>query len=297
MTGRHTTRLKQRIAARNAVVLPGAANALTARIIADLDFECAYVTGAGVANMYLGLPDVGLVSFKELVDHVSAMRDVVDLPLLVDADTGFGNAVNVVRVVQQLEKAGASGVQIEDQVFPKRCGHFSGKEVIDTEEMAQKVRAAVDSRGDPDFVIVARTDARAVLGLDAAIERAHRYIEAGADATFVEAPISVEELARIAHELPAPQIANMVFGGRTPLIPQRELAAMGFGGVLYANAALQAAVQGMQAVLGELRRSGDLAAVEGKVASFEERQRLVGKDAYDALERQYAGARPRARAS
>ncbi len=281
---------------RGAAILPGAANPLTARIISDLGFDSVYVTGAGIANTYLGVPDIGLVSLKELVDHVGAMRDVVDLPLLVDADTGFGNAVNVVRTVKQLEKAGASGVQLEDQVFPKRCGHFAGKKLIEHCEMAQKIKAAVDHRVDRDFVIVARTDARAVLGLDAAIERAQEYIEAGADATFVEAPLDRSEFSRIARELPVPQIANMVFGGRTPPVEQQDLATMGFAGVLYANAALQAAVHGIREVLGELKRSGSLAAVEDKVASFEARQRLVDKQAYDRLEQRYASRPPRGQA-
>ena len=281
---------------RGAAILPGAANPLTARIISDLGFDSVYVTGAGIANTYLGVPDIGLVSLKELVDHVGAMRDVVDLPLLVDADTGFGNAVNVVRTVKQLEKAGASGVQLEDQVFPKRCGHFAGKKLIERGEMAQKIKAAVDHRVDRDFVIVARTDARTVLGLDAAIERAQEYIEAGADATFVEAPLDRSEFSRIARELPVPQIANMVFGGRTPPVEQQDLATMGFAGVLYANAALQAAVHGIREVLGELKRSGSLAAVKDKVASFEARQRLVDKQAFDRLEQRYASRPPRGQA-
>ena len=242
--------------------------------------------------MNLGVPDIGLVSLKELVDYVGAIRDAVDLPLLVDADTGFGNAINVMRTVKQLEKAGASGIQLEDQVFPKRCGHFAGKAVIETGEMVQKIKAAVDQRIDGDLVIVARTDARAVFGLDAAIERAQAYIEAGADATFVEAPLDRGELERIAGALPAPQIANIVFGGQTPPVGQRDLATMGFAGVLYANAALQAAVHGMREVLGELRRSGSLDAVRDKVASFEVRQRLVDKGAYDGLEQRYAGRSP-----
>ncbi len=285
---RHTTRLKEILEMRGAAVLPGAANSLTARIISDLGFDAVYVTGAGIANMYLGVPDLGLVSLKELVDHVGAMRNVVDVPLLVDADTGFGNAINVVRTVQQLENAGASGIQLEDQTFPKRCGHFEGKEVVDNDEMIQKIKAAVDHRRDSDFVIVARTDARATHGLDAAIMRAQGYIEAGADATFVEAPLDRDEVARIARELPAPQIANMVFGGRTPPVDQKDLATMGFAGVLYANAALQAAIHGIREVLGELRRSGNLDAVEDRIASFKERQRLVGMDVFDMLEQRYA---------
>ena len=289
---RHSTRLKQLLSKRGAAILPGAANPLTARIIADLGFDCVYVTGAGIANMNLGVPDIGLVSLKELVDYVGAIRDAVDLPLLVDADTGFGNAVNVVRTVKQLEKAGASGIQLEDQVFPKRCGHFAGKAVIETGEMVQKIKAAVDQRIDGDLVIVARTDARAVFGLDAAIERAQAYIEAGADATFVEAPLDRGELERIAGALRAPQIANMVFGGQTPPVGQRDLATMGFAGVLYANAALQAAVHGMREVLGELRRNGSLDAVRDKVASFEVRQRLVDKGTYDGLEQRYTSQSP-----
>lgn len=287
MSDKHTTRLKAIFAARKGAILPGAANALTARIIEDLDFPAVYLTGAGVANTYLGAPDIGLVSLKELVDHVWTVRDAVDIPMLVDGDTGFGNAVNVVRVVQQLEKAGASGVQLEDQEFPKRCGHFAGKDVIGTDEMVQKIKAAVDSRIDGDFMIVARTDARAVLGMDEAMDRAHRFIEAGADVTFVEAPVSAEELERIARELSVPQIANMVFGGKTPLLGQEKLEKLGYGGVLYANAALQAAVFAVRDVLGVLRKTGSLDSVADRVASFGERQRLVKKDKYDELERLY----------
>ena len=288
MTETHTRRLKNLLAARKAIVMPGAANALTGRIIAEHGFEAVYISGAGIANMHLGLPDVGLVSLKEVVAHISLMRDVVDLPLLVDGDTGFGNAVNVVRTVEQFEKAGASGIQLEDQVSPKKCGHFSGKAVITADEMAQKIKAAADSRRDPDFQIVARTDACSVEGLEAALDRAQQYIEAGADATFVEAPTAVEDLGRIARELPVPQIANMVFGGKTPLTSQADLEAMGFGAVLYANAALQVSIRAIADMLGVLKETGSLDSVADRVASFEERQRLVNKDKYDALEQRYA---------
>ncbi len=288
MTTKHTRQLKDLLAARKGAVMPGAANALTARIIAEQGFDAVYVTGAGIANTHLGLPDIGLVSLKEVVDHVSVMRDVIDLPMLVDGDTGFGNAVNVVRTVEQLERAGASGIQLEDQVFPKKCGHFSGKAVITADEMVQKIKAAADSRRDGDFQIIARTDARAILGLEEALDRAHRFIEAGADATFVEAPTSAEELARIAGELPVPQIANMVFGGKTPLLNQAELEKLGFGGVLYANAALQVSVRAIADMLGVLRDTGSLESIADRVASFDERQRLVDKEKYDALERRYA---------
>ena len=285
---RNTTRLKTILARRDATLAPGAANALFARVIEDLGFEVAYVSGAGIANMQLGVPDIGLTTLTEIVDTVAAIADVVALPLLVDADTGFGNALNMRRTVRMLERAGAAGVQIEDQVFPKKCGHFAGKAVIPLAEMLQRIRAAVDCRHDQDFQIIARTDARAIEGLDAAIARAHAFIAAGADASFVEAPVDEAELARIARELPAPQLANIVFGGMTPDLGQNKLAQMGFGLVLYANATLQAALKAARDVLVALKRDGSLHAVADKLASFGERQRTVAKPTFDALEKRYA---------
>jgi 2-methylisocitrate lyase-like PEP mutase family enzyme len=207
--------------------------------------------------------------------------------LLVDADTGFGNAVNMVRTVKVLERAGAAGIQIEDQVFPKKCGHFEGKDVVPLDDMVSKIKAAVDSRGDADFQIVARTDARAVHGLDDAIARAQAFVEAGADATFVEAPVTVEEMARIGREIPVPQIANIVFGGKTPDPGREALADMGFAGVLYANAALQAALRASYEVLSALKHDGSLANVADRLATFEERQAAVAKPRWDALEARY----------
>jgi 2-methylisocitrate lyase-like PEP mutase family enzyme len=191
------------------------------------------------------------------------------------------------RTVRMLERAGAAGIQIEDQVFPKKCGHFKGKDVVPLGDMIQKIKAAVDGRHDGDFQIVARTDVRAVRGFEEGMERAHAFIEAGADATFVEAPVSIEELAKIAKLLPVPQIANMVFGGLTPAVPQNGFAEMGFGAVLYANAALQAALKSVRDVLGSLKRNGSLDEVRDHLASFDERQRAVAKDHYDALEARY----------
>jgi len=285
---RPTQRLKSILSARQAIVIPGAANALFARLIEDLGFEVCYVTGAGIANMQLGAPDIGLVTLTELADQVAAMAEAVELPLLVDADTGFGNAVNVVRTVRVLERAGAAGIQLEDQVFPKKCGHFAGKAVVPLAEMIGKVKAAVDARRDGDLQIVARTDARAVLGLDAAIERAQAMIEAGADVTFVEAPTSRAEIERILRELPVPQVVNVVFGGRTPEVAQQDMKELGAGMVLYANAALQAAIAGTQEVLSALKRDGSLAAVRGQLASFDERQRILRKAEFDTLETRYA---------
>jgi len=284
---RKTAKLKQLMAARAAVTAPGAANALFARVIEDLGFDVVYVTGAGVANMHLGAPDIGLTTLTELAQATAAIADAVALPIIVDADTGFGSPINMIRTIKVLERAGAAGVQIEDQVFPKKCGHFEGKDVIPAAEMVQKIRAAVDSRADADFQIIARTDARAIEGLDRAIDRARAFIEAGADATFVEAPLTVDELARIARELPVPQVANVVFGGKTPDPGRAAFADMGFALVLYANAALQAALRASYEVLGALKATGSLASVAERLASFEERQRSVAKHRWDALEARY----------
>jgi 2-methylisocitrate lyase-like PEP mutase family enzyme len=274
-----------------ALLLPGVANALAARIVADQGFTAAYVTGAGIANTFLGVPDIGLVTVTELAQHVAAIRAAFPGPLVVDADTGFGNPLNMVRTVELLERAGADALQIEDQVFPKRCGHFAGKEVIPAAEMVAKVKAAVDTRRDRDLLIIARTDAIAPEGFEAAIERAAAYHDAGADVTFVEAPTTLEQIADIPRRLPWPQLANIVLGGRTPELPNEKLKELGYAGVIYANVALQAAVKGMQAALGELRRKGHMGEAIGMVADFAERQRLVHKDDYDALERKYVTER------
>lgn len=286
---RSTTILKNILHRREATIFAGAANGLFARIIEDLGYEAVYVTGAGVANMYLGAPDIGLTTLTEIANHVAAISDAVAVPLLVDADTGFGNPVNMVRTVKVLERAGAAGLQIEDQISPKKCGHFDGKAIVPLEEMLAKVKAAVDTRRDGDLQIVARTDARAVLGLQAAIDRAGAMIEAGADVTFVEAPTSAEELARIARSLSVPQVANIVFGGRTPELGQKKFAELGFGCVLYANAALQAALKASHEVLMALKQEGSLASVADRLASFAIRQQTVSKPKYDELERRYRG--------
>ncbi len=284
---RRTTRLKQLMTRRNAMIVPGAANGMFARVIEDLGFEVVYVTGAGVANMHLGAPDIGLTTMTEVANAVSAIADAVALPIIVDADTGFGNAVNMVRTVKVLERAGACGLQIEDQVFPKKCGHFEGKDVIPISEAVQKIKAAVDARTDPDLQIIARTDARAIEGFERAMDRARAFIDAGADATFVEAPVSLDELSRIARDLPVPQVANMVFGGKTPDPGRDKLTDMGFSVILYANAALQAALKGAYDVLGGLKETGSLNSMADRLASFSERQRVVDKDAWDALEKRY----------
>jgi 2-methylisocitrate lyase-like PEP mutase family enzyme len=269
-----------------ALILPGVANAIAARVVADCGFSAAYVTGAGIANTYLGIPDNGLVTLSELTDHVAAIREAFTGPLMVDADTGFGNALNMGRTVKVLERAGADAIQIEDQVFPKRCGHFEGKEIIASAEMVAKIKAAVDARSDPDLMIVARTDAIAVEGFNAAIDRAHAFREAGADVGFVEAPTSPEQLTAVGR-LPWPQLANIVIGGKTPELPNEKLKELGFAGVLYANAALQAAVLGMQRALTHLKQHGRIGDAKDLLASFAERQRLVGIGRFETLERKY----------
>ncbi len=281
--------LRALVDARRGALVPGAFNALSARIVADLGFEAIYVTGAGVTNMHLGLPDQAFMGLHEIAEHTARIRDAVDLPLIVDADTGFGNALNVRHTVRTLERAGADCIQLEDQVSPKRCGHFSGKEVIDADEMIGKIKAAVDARTDAGLLVMARTDAAAMHGFEAAVERAQRFGEAGADILFVEAVTSADEIRALPLRLAQPQLINMVIGGRTPILGAGELGALGYGLVLYANAALQGAVAGMQRALTVLRDTRRIDEDPALVASFAERQRLVGKPVLDALEKKYAG--------
>jgi 2-methylisocitrate lyase-like PEP mutase family enzyme len=278
---------RARMDLRDAMILPGAGNALTARIIDEQGFGAIYITGAGIANTHLGAPDIGLVTLTELVGTVSAISEISDLPLVVDIDTGFGNSINTQRTVRMVERAGAAAMQIEDQVFPKKCGHFAGKSVIPLEEAVSKIKAALDARENANTLIIARTDARAIHGLEAALDRAEAFIEVGADMTFVEAPTSYEEMQMITSRLSVPQVANMVVGGKTPLTPQADLARLGFSMVLYANTPLQAAMRAMSDVLGVLKTKGDVSGVIDKLADFKERQKLVGKESYDALEARY----------
>ena len=279
--------LKQLVEARNGLLVPGAFNALSAKVIADLGFQAIYVTGAGVTNMWFGMPDQGFMGLHEIADHTARIRDAVDVPLIVDADTGFGNALNVIHTVRTLERAGADCIQLEDQVAPKRCGHFSGKEVISTEEAVSKIKAAVDARRDPDFLIMARTDAAATHGFEAAVERAQKFAEAGADILFVEAVTKPEEVRALPQRLAKPQLMNMVIGGKTPIFNAEQLGELGFGIVLYANAALQGAVMGMQKALTTLRDAKEVQESSGLVTPFAERQRLVSKHEWDALEKRY----------
>lgn len=279
--------LKSLAEARRGLIVPGAFNALSAKVIEDLGFKAIYITGAGVTNMWFGMPDQGFMGLAEIADHTARIRDTVSVPLIVDADTGFGNALNVRHTVRTLERAGADCIQFEDQVAPKRCGHFSGKEVISTEEAVSKIKAAVDARQDPDLLIMARTDAAAVHGFEAAVERAQKFAEAGADILFVEAVTSADEIRSLPQRLAKPQLMNMVIGGKTPIFNATDLGELGYGIVLYANATLQGAVAGMQKALTVLRDEKEVQESSGLVVTFAERQRLVGKPEWDALEKRY----------
>lgn len=279
--------LKTKIAERRALLVPGASNALAARLVEDMGFEAVYVTGAGVSNTFYGMPDLGFIGLGDLVAHTAAIREAVELPIIVDVDTGFGNPLNVHHTVRTIERAGANGIQIEDQIMPKRCGHFNGKEVVPIAEAAMRVRAAVEGRRDESFQIIARTDARAVSSLDDAIERAERFIEEGADVIFIEAPESLDEVARVMARFEVPQVLNLVIGGKTPIVPLEEAARMRCGLVLYANLALQSAIAGMRQALGHLKQGGLCDESTPGIASFEERQALVRKPHFDALDDSY----------
>jgi 2-methylisocitrate lyase-like PEP mutase family enzyme len=281
------TAFRGRVEAPGLILLPGVANPLAALVAADLGYQALYVTGAGVSNTNLGLPDIGLLGLADITAAVLAIRDVCDLPLVVDADTGFGNAVNVHHTVRRLEAAGANAIQLEDQVFPKKCGHFEGKACIPAAEMTDKIKAAVDARRERDTLIVARTDARAVEGFEAALDRARAYAEAGADVLFVEALTTHAEMLQAPAALPRPLLMNIVFGGKTPPMPGADLEAAGYRFALYANAALQAALWAMQHVLGSLKATGSLDGMQQYLAPFAERQRLVRKQDYDSLERRF----------
>lgn len=278
---------RQRLSRGGAILMPGAANALSARVIEGLGYEAIYISGAGVTNTFYGIPDMGFVNLTDIAQHTAILRNTTDLPLVVDADTGFGNAVNVYHSVRVIERAGASAIQLEDQVSPKRCGHFNGKDVVALDEARGRIRAAADARQDPNFLIVARTDARATLSLSEAIDRAAAFVEDGADITFVEAPTSLEEIAEIPRRLAGtPQLINLVVGGKTPIIDFATLDRMGFALVLYANVALQGALLGMQRALAELQRTGRMD--EGDlVADFMLRQETVQKPLFDALEKKF----------
>jgi methylisocitrate lyase len=269
-------------------VLPGCYDALSAKVVERAGFDAVYLSGAGVSNTKLGIADTGLVTRTEMSRRLEYVADAVSVPVFADADEGYGNPVHVRRTVQEYERAGAAGLHIEDQAFPKRCGHFEDKELVDADEMVQKVRAAVDAREDDAFVVVARTDARAVEGVEAAVERANRYAAVGADAVFPEAPRDEAEMRRFCAEIDAPVMANMVEDGQTPLSDAATLEEIGFDLVIFPNSLLRAAMRTMVDTADHIRTAGTTADVLDDIADFELRNELTDKAHVDALERQYA---------
>lgn len=283
-----TTALRRLLEQPGAIIAPGAYDALSARCIAEAGFPLVYVSGAGIANTQFAIPDVGLTTLTEVVTQVGRICDAVPVPVIADADNGYGNAINLMRCVREFEKAGAAGIQLEDQEFPKRCGHFSGKRVVPTREAVLKIEAAVAARRDPDFVIVARTDALAVNGLDDAVDRARQYAAAGADVIFIEAPRTIAELRAAATAVAGkPHCANMVEGGLTPILSQDELREMGFKIIIYANAALRAGLFAIQGILKDLYQQGTSAGWLDRMISMAERKRLTGLPETEALEQRY----------
>ena len=269
-------------------MVPGAYDTLTARLVEAAGFEAVYLTGGGYSRAN-GYPDLGLLTLGENVRFVAMTVEAVEIPVVADADTGYGNALNVIRTVREYEKAGVAAFHLEDQVSPKKCGHYEGKAVVAAAEMVGKIRAAVDTRRDPDLVIIARSDARAVEGLRAAIDRVNAYLEAGADVGFVEAPQTVEELRIVGRDVNGPNLVNVFEGGKTPMLAASELEEMGFRLGIYPSQTHRAAIRAAQKVLAALKRDGHTTAVEGDLATFQEREEAVGTSRWRALEDKYLG--------
>jgi 2-methylisocitrate lyase-like PEP mutase family enzyme len=278
--------LRQLIARDGYTMVPGAYDTLTARLVEAAGFDAVYLTGGGYSRAS-GYPDLGLLTVVENVRFIGLTVEAVGIPVIADADTGYGNAINVIRTVREYEKSGVAGFHIEDQVAPKKCGHYEGKEVIAKAEMVGKIKAAVDTRRDGDMVIIARSDARAIEGLAAAIDRVNAYLEAGADVGFVEAPQSVEELQVVGRSVNGPNLVNVFEGGKTPMLAASELEAMGFRLGIYPSQTHRAAIRAAQRVLAALKEDGHTTRIEGELCTFQEREQAVGTAAWSALEAKY----------
>jgi len=274
------------IARRGYTMAPGAYDTLTARLVEQAGFEAIYLTGGGYSRAN-GYPDLGLLTLSENVRFIGLTVEAVGIPVIADADTGYGNAINVIRTVLEYEKSGVAAFHIEDQVSPKKCGHYEGKEVISTAEMVGKIHAAADTRQDSDLVIIARSDARAVEGLQAAIDRVNAYLDAGADVGFVEAPQNVEELRIVGRGVRGPALVNVFEGGKTPMLPAYELEAMGFRLGIYPSQTHRAAIRAAQRVLTALKEDGDTRRIEPELATFQDREDAVGTARWRALEEKY----------
>jgi 2-methylisocitrate lyase-like PEP mutase family enzyme len=278
--------LRRLIAGTGYTMVPGAYDTLTARLVEQAGFDVVYLTGGGYSRAS-GYPDLGLLTSVENVRFIGLTVEAVGIPVIADADTGYGNAINVIRTVREYEKSGVAGFHIEDQVAPKKCGHYEGKEVISRAEMIGKIKAAVDTRRDPDMVIIARSDARAIEGLEAAIDRVNAYLEAGADVGFVEAPQSVEELRVVGRQVRGPALVNVFEGGKTPMLGAAELEGMGFRLGIYPSQTHRAAIRAAKRVLRAMKEDGDTRRVEADLATFQEREEAVGTEQWRALEEKY----------
>lgn len=280
--------LRELLAGPRPVLAPGCYDALSARLVEEAGFAAAYMTGFGSSAGHLGRPDVGLMTMSEMVDNARRIVAAIGIPLIADADTGYGNPINVIRTVQEYERAGVAAIHLEDQLAPKRCGHLEGKQLIPAEEMAAKLRAAVSARSSPDFLLIARTDARAVEGLDAALARARLYREAGADVLFVEAPQAEAEIRTIAAAFPGvPLLFNWAEGGKTPAVEQALLAELGFAIIIFPISTLLAATRGMREVLARIRADGSPIGALGALPRFEEFLDFIGLPEVRELEQRY----------
>jgi len=281
--------IRQALDAQGQLIMPGVYDALSGKIAARAGFEVIFITGYSLSATLLGEPDFGLLTQSEVVGAAQRICAVVDTPVIVDADTGYGNAINVMRTVQDLIRAGAAGMFLEDQVWPKRCGHMKGKQVIALDEQLKKLRAAVEAKQGGDFFIVARTDSRQALGLTEAITRGLAFKEAGADAVFIEAPESKEEMKEIAHQVPGPLVANMLERGVTPLMGPKELKELGFDLIVWPLAPLYSAAQSLTEVYTTLRRDGSTLAILDRLMPFDDFNRIVGLEEKYALDAKYRG--------
>lgn len=279
--------LRRRLAEPGLVTAPGCYDCITARLVEVSGFDAAYVTGSGVSMSALGAPDMGALSFGEILDRVRRICDAVSIPIIADADTGYGGPLNVIRTMREFERAGVSAVQLEDQEWPKKCGHEPGRKVASTNEMVQRIRAAADARVDPDVLIVARTDAIALEGYEAALERAERYREAGADILFVEAPQSEAQLGEVPKRLKAPCLANMVEGGKTPILPRQRLQDMGFKVAIYPNSLTRLFARIGQDLLGSLKETGGTAAFANQMLDHNQLWSLFENERWQALEKRF----------
>jgi methylisocitrate lyase len=281
------TRVQAVLGRHGAIVFPGVYDTLSAKLAARAGFPMAFISGYSVAATAIGEPDLGLLTQTEIVARARQVCGSVEIPIIVDADTGYGNPLNVIRTIRELMDAGAAGCFLEDQQWPKKCGHMRGKRVIERQEYLDKIRAAVDTRGDADFFIVARTDALAAAGLDEAIARVTEARSAGADASFVEAPNSLGELAEIGKRAPAPVVANMIEKGKTPVLPKQKLVDMGFHLILYPLAGLFAAAHALATIYDKIRSDDTTLGAEGQLMAFDEFNDLIGVEAKYALAERY----------